>query len=459
MIDKFESLNLDPRLEKNLKDLNFTAMTPIQQKALPLILEKVDVIAQAKTGSGKTVAFGLGVLNDIDIKFTRPQSLILCPTRELAEQVAKELRVLARTLPNMKIMTVTGGKSEFLQEKSLSHGAHIIVGTPGRVLRLLSKRILSLEHVRYYILDEADRMLDMGFREDIYKISSRLPQQRQTLLFSATFPEDIEELSRDLQKNAQKIVVDSQHLDNVIKEEFIELDSHKDKMDALLKVLGHYQAQSFIIFCKTKKISDVVADELYRRNIVVASIHSDLEQNERTATLAMFSNRSLSGVVATDVAARGIDIKGLDLVVNFDLPTDPEVYVHRIGRTGRAGNEGHAVSFITKHEFDSFDAISDYQNKEYEITDFSSLKNEVEYTLQPEMTTLFISGGKKDKLRPSDIVGAIIGSSGVDFSHIGNINLLNVITYVAIKNESAKLVCDKLNASKIKNKKFRIGML
>ncbi|EQC51796.1 ATP-dependent RNA helicase DbpA [Bacteriovorax sp. DB6_IX] len=459
MSNKFESLSLDPRLIKNLNDLNFSSMTPIQEKSLPLILEGSDVIAQAKTGSGKTVAFGLGALNDIDIKQTRPQVLILCPTRELAEQVAKEMRMVARTIPNVKILTITGGKSEYHQSKSLSHGAHVIVGTPGRVLKLLRKKVLNLDFVNYYILDEADRMLDMGFSEDIFKISSFVPADRQTLLFSATFPQDIEELSSELQNDAIKVSVDVTHNESMIKEEFIELESHKDKMNALEAALANYQSERFIIFCKTKRICDDVADELYENGVVVSSIHSDLEQNERTAVLTMFSNRSLSGIVATDVAARGIDIKDLDLVVNFDLPNDPEVYVHRIGRTGRAGNEGHAVSFLTQNETDKIQRIEEYQNKEHELKGVEIFDSQKEYKVRPEMSSIYISGGKKDKLRPGDIVGAIVGESGIDFKDIGDISITNVMSYVAIKSEHVKLVCKKLNEGRIKNRRFRVGIL
>lgn len=460
MNNQFNKLKIDSRLKKNLTDLNFISMTPIQEKSLPLVLEGKDLIGQAKTGSGKTAAFGLGILNSIDIKFTRPQSLILCPTRELAEQVAKEMRTLARTISNMKILTITGGKSEYHQQKSLSHGAHIIVGTPGRVLKLLKKKVLKLEYVKYYVLDEADRMLDMGFSEDIFKITSYIPKDRQTLLFSATFPEDIEKLSENLQNNPERVSVDVTHDDSKITEEFIELDSHKEKLDALKSILGHYNSQRFIVFCKTKKISDNVANELYRDGIMVSSIHGDLEQNERTEVLTMFSNKSLSGIVATDVAARGIDIKGLDLVVNFDISNDPEVYVHRIGRTGRAGEEGLAVSFITPYEMDSFEKILEYQQKEHGLKRIDSFnEDQKNYSTKPDMKTLIISGGKRDKLRPGDLVGAIVGESGIDFKSIGDISITNMKSYVAIHSENANLVCDKLNNGKIKNKKFKVGIL
>lgn len=459
MSNNFASLKIDIRLKRNLKDLKFEEMTPIQEEALPIILEGKDIIAQAKTGSGKTVAFGLGVLNSIDLKQIRPQCLILCPTRELAEQVAMELRKLARAIANLKVLTITGGSSEYHQEKSLGHGAHIIVGTPGRVIKLLKRKVLILDFVKQYVLDEADRMLDMGFIDDISRISTYVPRDRQTLLFSATFPEDIEELSKRLQNDALRVSVDVTHEGSNIKEEFFQLESHKDKMSALIKVLAAYQAKRFIVFCKTKRISDTVADDLCKNGIIVESIHGDLDQNERTAALTMFSNKSLNGIVATDVAARGIDIKDLDLVVNLDLSNDPEVYVHRIGRTGRAGSEGRAVSFLVEQELESFEKICEYQKTDYQLKDLETLSGENEYNIKPEMATIYIRGGKRDKLRPRDIVGAIVGEAKIDSNEIGDISVTKRRTYVAVKSELVKHVLTSLRNGKIKNRRFKSVIL
>ncbi len=459
MNDIFEKLELDPRIISNLSDLNFKTMTPIQAKSLPLILAGSDVIAQAKTGSGKTVAFGLGIINALDVKVTRPQSLILCPTRELADQVAKEMRRMARTIPNVKILTITGGKSEFQQEKSLNHGAHIIVGTPGRVLKLLKRRILNLDLVKYFVLDEADRMLDMGFSEDLHKIEVFIPNERQTLLFSATFPEDIIDLGSKIQRGAVEVSVDTFHDESIIKEEFIELDSHKDKDDVLLKILAHYQASQFIIFCKTKIICDNVAKKLRQMKVSAKAIHGDLDQNERTKVLTQFSNSSLCGIVATDVAARGIDIKGIDLVINYDLTNDPEVYVHRVGRTGRAGNIGHAVSFVTPNEDEVFARICDYQGSDFKLKRIDDFNIDQEYEVTPKMKTIYISGGKKDKLRPGDIVGAIVGEAGVSADLIGDISITPVISYVAVDASEVQQICDSLSEGKIKKRRFRVGIL
>ncbi|MAF78953.1 MAG: ATP-dependent RNA helicase DbpA [Halobacteriovoraceae bacterium] len=452
----FNELALDPRLVKNLGELNFTLMTPIQKSSLPHLLNDKDMIAQAETGSGKTLAFGLGILNKIKVKNTRPQSLVLCPTRELAEQVATELRKIGRLIPNIKVLTITGGKSEYQQERSLAHGAHIVVGTTGRVRKLLNRKVLNLEFVETYVLDEADRMLDMGFIEDIEEITDYLPREHQTLLFSATFPDNIKELSQQIQRDDVIHVQEEVSEKDLIEEVFFRLDDHKEKTSALLTVLGEYQPQQFIIFCKTKVISDSVARELAREGIEVEPIHGDLDQRDRTSVLSRFANGSINGLVATDVAARGIDVKGLDLVVNLDLPFDPEVYVHRIGRTGRAGEKGVAVSFYIPKEEELFDRISDFRNAEFKVQNINDCESHP-YDIKPFMKTLFISGGKRDKLRPTDIVGAIVGEAKIDFEAIGKINIFPVYSYVAIKLDQYHHVLKSLERGKIKNRKFKVG--
>ncbi len=458
----FDSLDLDTRLKENLKTMNFVQMTPVQEESLPHIISGKDLIVQAKTGSGKTVAFGLGVINALDVKNTRVQTLILCPTRELSEQVASELRTLCRSIPHIKILTITGGKSEYHQERSLAHGAHIVVGTPGRVRKLLRRRILELKQVHSLVLDEADRMLEMGFEEDLDTITNFVPDERQTLLFSATFPDNIRELAdKVLLPEAVEIHVADKSSDDTahISETFYSLASHKDKTKSLIRVLGKFQPERFIVFCKTKRITDDLANALEKEGMEVESIHGDLEQRDRDLTLVMFSNKSLSGLIATDVAARGIDIKGLDMVINYDLPTDPEVYVHRIGRTGRAGESGASVSFMVPQELELVERIGEYQNKVHPFVELDDSEEPQKYNLMPEMATLYISGGKRDKLRPGDIVGAIVGESGIDFSHIGDIHVGPITTYVAITRDMAKSVCQSLRNGKIKNRKFKVGVV
>jgi len=462
MSNKFDSLKLNDDLIKNLAELQYVEMTPIQKKSLPVTLKGNDIIAQAKTGSGKTAAFGLSILNDLDVKNTRIQSLVLCPTRELAEQVAKEIRRLARMMKNVKILTITGGTAEYHQDRSLEHGAHIVVGTPGRIRKLITKKTMFVSTVTKFVLDEADRMLDMGFVEDIEWIHEHLVQKKQTLLFSATFPDKIIDLSSDIQSNAEVVKVDTDHSEEVIDQLFVELDSHKDKMDALLKILDKYKPSRFLVFCKTKAIADRVAEKLSAADISALSIHGDLDQNERTRTLTLFSNNSLNALVATDVAARGIDIKDLEMVINFDLANDPEVYTHRIGRTARAGKSGMAVSLFMDKEIEKYYDVCNYQTNtstDIKKVSMNDLESESDYDVVPPMQTLFISGGKKDKLRPGDVVGAIVKNSDASFDDVGDITIMNINTYVAIKSEKIDSVLESLKTMKIKNKNFRTGIV
>lgn len=454
----FESLPLKVELLKNLNELNFTKITPIQKEALPIVLKGLDLMAQAKTGSGKTATFGLGILNSLKQTDLHIQSLILCPTRELAEQVAKEIRTLARLLKNVRILTICGGTFEIHQMKSLSHGAHIVVGTPGRVLRLLTKKALFLEHTQAFILDEADKMLDMGFHDDIIKIKSHLPSPVHTMLFSATFPKEIKELSKTIQTNPVDVKVDIEHDENIINQTFFEVTRHQDKFFVLLKILKTYRPERLIVFCKTKQITDNVAKLLNKEGVFAGAIHGDLQQNERTNVLTKFSNRSLSVLVATDVAARGIDIQELEAVINYDLPFEPEMYTHRIGRTGRAGKTGLAFTLFLEKERFRLEEIEKITNSKCPIEDLSTLSSSESYDLLPPMKTMYVSGGKKDKLRPGDILGALLGEAKLGPHDVGDISILNVISFVAIKKDSILMAIERLGKSKIKNRKFKVGL-
>tara|TARA_R110002072_G_scaffold534_6_gene4043 strand:+ start:218469 stop:219848 length:1380 start_codon:yes stop_codon:yes gene_type:complete len=458
MTELFKNISLREELAANLSEIGFEKMTPIQAGCLPTVIDGRDIIGQAKTGSGKTAAFGLGILNQLDTTNFATQALILCPTRELAEQVSEELRMLARMIKNVKVLTITGGVGYYHQESSLEHGAHIIVGTPGRVAKLMRTKFIHLDQMKTFVLDEADRMLDMGFHDEIMGIEKKLPSERQTLLFSATFPEDILELSKDIQKEAQQIIVDSLHKEGDIEQYFYLLESHKDKNKAVLKILGEHNPERLIIFCKTKAITDKLADFLFDNGIHVQSIHGDLDQNERRKTLTLFSNRSLSVLTATDVAARGIDIKDLEAVINYDLPMDPEDYVHRVGRTGRAGSKGLAFSLFVKQEESKVYDIQELVKKDFKIQRLENVDNFEKYIASPPMDTIFISGGKKDKLRPGDVLGALVKEAGLEPNEVGDITILPIITYVAIKKEKVEQAIEKLTNGKIKNRKFRVGL-
>lgn len=453
----FTSLELRSELLKSLESIKFESMTPIQEKSLPLILKGKDLIAKAKTGSGKTAAFGLGLLNSLDTNSENLHALILCPTRELAEQVALDLRKLSSALPNVKTVTLCGGASESAQEKSLNSTTHIAVGTPGRVLQLLKKDILKLRHLKVFVLDEADRMLDMGFTEEINGVFKFLPKKKQSLLFSATYPEDIKKLSTEIQKDPIEIQIDTVDVENKIVDVFYEVRATQDKNNLLYKVLSQHKPDRALIFCRTKKETHDVTDFLIGRNIAADCLNGDLEQRDRTAVFTKFSNKSLSVLVATDVAARGLDIKDLAAVINYNMPHGPDNYVHRIGRTGRAGSTGLAFSFFNPEEDFRLEEIEELMGKPCEVKDASTLSYAEKYNLSPPMKTLYISGGKKDKLRPGDIVGALTGEAKLSAKDIGDINIQPVFSFVAIKKHRAKQAVERLSAGKIKKKKFKVG--
>ncbi len=449
MNNKFSELPLQEKLLHNLETLGFKEMTPIQQESLPLILEGRDLIAQAKTGSGKTLAFGLGVLSNLHVKQFRIQALLICPTRELAAQVAAELRRIARALHNVKILELCGGSPMKAQVHSLSHGAHIIVGTPGRIQAHIDRASLSLEHVTTLVLDEADRMLDMGFYDDIVTIINSVKKERQTLLFSATFSDEIKSLAQSILNDPITVHVKSEAIPNQIDQEFYRC-SETSRRSALFLLLGHYQKERIIIFCNTKVACDEIADTLYDSGIDALAIHSDLEQFDRDETLTLFTNGSCNVLVATDVAARGLDIEAVDMVLNYELPFDAEVYVHRIGRTGRAEKEGLAVSLCQGNE-DILEAMHVTTCK-----DLDALDEKKTYKIHSKMRTLFISAGKKDKLRPGDIVGALTAQKSIGAHQIGTIKVHDRYAYVAVENDVAERALQILQTQKIKGREFRV---
>ena len=439
----------------NLNELGFSKMTPVQAESLPHILKNEDVIVEAKTGSGKTVAFGIGVLNKLNVKKFRVQSLVLCPTRELADQVAKEIRQLARAVHNVKILTLCGGVAFGPQLGSLRHEAHIIVGTPGRVLKHLDKGSLSLNDLELLILDEADRMLDMGFIDDIKRIISYTPKRRQTLLFSATYPEEIRTLSASIQEKAVSIQTTSSEVANKITEYFYE-SKQNEKLSALNKILCQYEPKNVIVFTNMKSQAKEISDHLHRNNIDALAIHGDLEQYQRNDVLVQFANESCSVLVATDVAARGLDIKDLAMVVNYDLPHDEVTYTHRIGRTGRAGETGVAVTLYSARDAHK---VGDYQNDSRIFKDVSRLSKNKNFRMVSPNITLVIEGGKKDKIRPGDILGALTGGSGISGKLVGKIAVYDRQSYVAIERSMIEEAHALIKKGKIKGRKFSAWIL
>lgn len=360
--DSFYSLPISSAQIANLDSLGYKKMTAIQAQGLPYVLEGKDLIAKAKTGSGKTATFGIGLLQHINPRFFGVQALVLCPTRELADQVGKELRKLARSTPNIKLVLLCGGKPFAPQKSSLEHGAHIVVGTPGRIQDHLSRETLTLAGVNTLVLDEADRMLDMGFVDVINEIIAQTPDKRQTLLFSATYPSTIKKMCAAILQDPVTVSVEAEHTESVIEQIFYQAKASR-RNDALLALFEHYQPETTLVFCHTKIQCDEVARFLHNHQIEALAIHGDLEQRERDQVLVRFANHSCSVLVATDVAARGLDIKSLQAVINFELPHDADIYIHRIGRTGRAGEKGIALSLFTEQEQPRVKAIAEFQGK------------------------------------------------------------------------------------------------
>ena len=452
----FATLPLSKSLLTNLESLNYQKMTEIQAQSLPLILNGEDVIAQGKTGSGKTAAFTLGILHRLNVKQFRIQSLVVCPTRELADQVAADIRKLARSIHNIKVMTLCGGTPLSPQAASLEHGAHIIVGTPGRLQDHLNRGSLKLEHLSVLVLDEADRMLEMGFQDAIDCIIEHSPKQRQTLLFSATYPEQIEKIAKRIMNAPKQVTVKATHDNNVIEQTFYSVQNNQDRMIALRLLLNRHQPESSVVFCNTKREVQEVTDELANRGYSAIALHGDLEQKDRDQALIRFSNKSARILVATDVAARGLDIDNLSAVFNFHVAHDQEVHVHRIGRTGRAGSKGLAFTFYSNkddHRIKLLEDILDRNISPSPLPDNSLLETP---PAASEMITIRIEGGKKQKIRPGDIVGALTGQDGITGQQVGKIAVSEYWSYVAVQREHLKIAFKKLSEGKLKGRSFRV---
>jgi ATP-independent RNA helicase DbpA len=451
----FNQLPIAEALITNLTDLGYLQMTPVQAESLPVILAKKDLIAQAKTGSGKTAAFGLGLLSLLDVKRFRVQSLVLCPTRELADQVANEIRRLGRTIHNIKVLTLCGGVPFGPQLGSLEHGAHIIVGTPGRIEEHLVKGSLKLDDLELLVLDEADRMLEMGFAPTLDKIMTFAPKSRQTLLFSATFPKQIEQLASALLTNPTRVTIESAHTELSISQQLFRVQGAAARLQAVQLLLKHHQPTSSLVFCNTRRECQDVADALHDAGFSVLALHGDLEQRDRDQTLIRFANRSLSVLVATDVAARGLDIAALDLVINYQLAHDVETHTHRIGRTGRAGQQGLACSLFDQADEFKVALINDELATPLQETALPPLEVLNKPAPVPPMACLQIDADKKQKLRAGDIVGALTREQSIQGDEIGKIQLGDDHAYVAVPRAKLKLAQQLLSAG-VKGRKLRV---
>jgi len=453
----FSKLKLQNNVLENLSSLGYEMMTPIQAKSLPHILTGKDVIAQSQTGSGKTAAFGLALLEKLNVQKLHVQALVLCPTRELADQVAKELRKLARATPNVKILTLCGGMPMRAQLASLEYGAHIVVGTPGRIEDHLHRGSLALNSLQFFVLDEADRMLEMGFQSALDAIVKHTPSQRQTLLFSATFQAQTKSIAKRMMQQPVMVHVESTHDDKSIEQHFYQLgDDDEARIQAIRLLLLQYQPVSSVIFCNTKRETEDVANALIYEGFSALALNGDLEQRDRDQVMVRFVNKSVSILVATDVAARGLDIDGLDMVINYELAHDPEIHVHRIGRTGRAGKQGMACTLFTLRDDYKMTVLGDYLERSINAESLPSSSMLKKPAFKAEMTTLQIGGGKKQKLRPGDILGALTAGKGIAGKQVGKIHVMDQWAYVAVSRDISKLALKKLGDGQLKGRSFRV---
>jgi ATP-independent RNA helicase DbpA len=465
----FASLPLSPALLEVVSSLGFEKLTPIQEASIPVLLEGKDLVGQSKTGSGKTAAFALPILQRLSFETRALKALVLCPTRELSAQVARELRKLGRNLPGLQVLVLAGGEPLRGQASALERGVHIAVGTPGRVLDHLRRNILDLRSTETIVLDEADRMLDMGFEEEMEQILEALPARRQTVFFSATFPASIEAMSARYQREPTRVTIENDQADESLMRQLLLKVEPEAKLAALRWTLAKYPHESALIFANFKASVAQLEKALANAGMSVESLHGDLEQFERDRVMAKFRNASTRVLVATDVAARGIDIESLDLVINYDLPVTPEVYTHRIGRTGRAGKQGLTVAFAGARDQDKIKGIEAHTKVKFERirmeADAPLPEGEPEPEQQPltrdaKMDTLRIAGGRKQKMRPGDILGALTGEAGgLSGTDIGKIEIHDNFAYVAVAKSVSRRAQQSLSNGKIKGKRFVVALI
>lgn len=462
-VKSFSELPMDLNFQQVAMELGYTELTPIQAASIPPLLEGKDVLGQSKTGSGKTAAFSIPLLQKINLSLLETQGLILCPTRELTNQVAREIRKLGRKLEGLKVLILVGGEpTRYEQSRSLSRGVHIVVGTPGRVLDLLKRQRFDLKDLKTLVFDEADEMLDMGFEEEIHAIMNFVPSPRQTVFFSATFPDPIKKLSQQFQTNPITIIIEEPPQETSSIDQYAYSFDKEDKAQGLMRVLQKHIANSTLIFVNLKTTANELFQKISDLGVPCAALHGDLEQRDREKVMAMFRNKSLRILIATDVAARGLDVEDLDLVINFDIPHQPETYTHRIGRTGRAGKTGTAVTLMTSGESAKCFEIEKALNIKLQRTELGFAN---QYGLCFElkhapMRTIAIDGGRKNKLRPGDILGALTGEAGnLSSSEVGKIEVHDWITYVAVATNVATKAFSKLRDGKIKGQKFFVKLL
>jgi ATP-independent RNA helicase DbpA len=454
----FASLPLPPATLENLQRLGYVAMTPIQAASLPLALAGHDLIAQGQTGSGKTAAFALALLANLNPRRFAVQALVLCPTRELADQVTQELRRLARAEDNLKVLTLCGGATMRPQLLSLEHGAHIVVGTPGRILDHLERGSLRLDALNTLVLDEADRMLDMGFFDAIAAVAAQCPKERQTLLFSATYPDSIGKLAAAFMRTPRQVRLQAAPAATLIRQRFYEV-TEDQRLHAVSQLLEHYRPVSTLAFCNTRRQCRDLVHVLRAQGFVALELHGELEQRERDQVMVRFANRSCSVLVATDIAARGLDIQQLEAVINVDITPDVATHTHRIGRTGRADQAGWALSLASLEEMARVGDIEHAGGFTSQWHPLSTLTPTGTGPLRPPMATLQILCGRKEKIRAGDVLGALTKDLGLAAAQVGKINVNEFSTYVAVERDIAPQVMRRLAGSKIKGRSVKLRLL
>ena len=454
---EFAGLGLSEASLRVVHELGYARPTPIQTQTLPALLRGDDLLGQSATGSGKTVAFALPLLEHVELERKVLQALVLCPTRELATQVAAAIRTLGRHRPGLRVLVLAGGMQSGPQRKALEEGVHVVVGTPGRVQHHLD-RGMEVFGVQTVVLDEADRMLDMGFQEAVEAILRAMPLERQTLLFSATFPPAIAQMSRAWQRRPVHVTIAEVAGEKPAIRQIAHLVAVEERQAALSAVLKSHAPASALVFCNFKESVRTVAALLVKAGFAADALHGDLEQRDRERVLAKLRNGTTRYLVATDVAARGLDIAGLAAVVNFEFPTQADAYVHRIGRTGRAGAPGLAISLVTPRDMERLRACEIAAGGALERLPLPS-----DAPPKPSSTpavvatdTLFISGGRKDKLRPSDILGALTGDAHLAATDIGRIEISDRFTYVALPQRVLAKLLAQTPGLRIKGRTFRI---
>ena len=519
---KFEDLGLDTRILRAITEMGFEEPSPIQAKAIPEVMSGRDVIGQAQTGTGKTAAFGIPLLQKIDPKNRKLQAIVLCPTRELAIQVEDEIRRLCKFMHGIKVLPVYGGQDISIQIRSLKGGVQLVIGTPGRVMDHLRRHTLKFDELHTIVLDEADEMLNMGFREDIETILKDAPQERQTILFSATMPQPILDITRNYQKDAVMVRVVKKELTVKNIDQYYYEVKQKNKEEVLSRLIDMYNPKLSLVFCNTKKRVDELTEALKGRGYFAEGLHGDLKQSQRDRVMKGFRTGKTEILIATDVAARGIDVDDVEAVFNYDLPQDDEFYVHRIGRTGRAGRVGKAFTFVVGREVYKLKDIQRYcKTKIYaqpvpSLNDVTAIRlekvmeeieeiiknedlrsmmrvierqiNEEDYTAmdiaaaflkkymgefeqntlpkreddfgdtgaEEGMVRLFINIGKKQKVRPGDILGAVAGESGIPGKLVGTIDMYDKYTFVEVPRENAADVLRAMKNTKIKGKSINV---